>query len=152
VAIFERDVRLILVSPMPFDPVSLISGSLVAASVKPAVDGLKAVIRTIRRQHGDRKAKQITSSVIAELLKESPDVTAAEARLAAVEATGVQPTVEFHQAKQMLGAVRRRKASTVKARWAARRRVAARKKTSGKKVSKIKVKRLHKTVSRVKRR
>ena len=111
-----------------FDPVS--------ASVKPSLDLLKAGIRFIRRQFGKRKADEITSLVIAELLKESPDVTAAEAQLAAIAATGVKPTIEFHRAKQMLGAVRRVKASAAKARWAAR-RAGDRKKTSGKKVSKI---------------
>jgi len=113
---------------MPFDPVS--------ASVKPGLELVKAGIGAIRRRLGKRKADQITSSVIAELLKESPDITAAEAQLAALEATGVKPTIELHRAKQMLGAVRRVKASAAKARWAAR-RAGDRKKTSGKKVSKI---------------
>lgn len=111
---------------MPFDPVS--------ASVKPSLDLLKAGIGFIRRQFGKRKADEITSSVIAELLKESPDVTAAEAQLAAIAATGVKPTIEFHRAKQMLGAVHRAKTSMAKKRWA---RIGARKKTSSKKVSKI---------------
>src|SRR5437763_9115344 len=104
-----------------FDPVS--------ASVKPSLDLLKAGIRFIRRQFGKRKADEITSLVIAELLKESPDVTAAEAQLAAIAATGVKPTIEFHRAKQMLGAVHRAKASMAKKRWAG-----TRKKTSSKKV------------------
>ena len=91
---------------MPFDPVS--------ASVRPALDLLKAGIRAIRSLRGKNKAKEITSSVIKELLQESPDVTAAEAQLAALEATGVQPTIEFHRAKQMLSAVRRPKFSAPK--------------------------------------
>ena len=98
---------------MPFDPVS--------ASVKPGLELVKAGIGAIRRRLGKRKADQITSSVIAELLKESPDITAAEAQLAALEATGVKPTIELHRAKQMLGAVRRVKASAAKARFSATR-------------------------------
>jgi hypothetical protein len=131
---------------MPFDPVS--------ASVKPSLDLLKAGIGFIRRQFGKRKADEITSSVIAELLKESPDVTAAEAQLAAIAATGVKPTIEFHRAKQMLGAVRRtkfraaKKGSRTKVHFA----VGARKKTSRKKVSKGHSARAYRKLSARKRR
>jgi hypothetical protein len=76
-----------------------------------------------------------------------------EAQLAEIEATGVRPTVHLHRAKQMLGCVRRLKASGTKAKtsWASR-RVSRRKEIGGKKVSKIKAKGRPKTRSRATRR
>jgi len=56
---------------MPIDPVS--------ALVKPGLDLIKTGLLAIRKQLGKRKADQMASAVIAELLKESPDITAAEA-------------------------------------------------------------------------
>jgi len=98
---------------MPIDPVSVL--------IKPGLDLLKTGLLAMRRQLGKRKADQMASSVIAELLKQSPDITAAEAQLAAIEATGAKPSLELHRAKQMYTAVRSSKAAASKARWAPRR-------------------------------
>jgi hypothetical protein len=98
---------------MPIDPVS--------ALIKPGLDLVKTGLSAMRRQLGKRKADQMASSVIAELLKQSPDMTAAEAQLATIEATGAKPTVELHRAKNMFTAARSYRARAAKARWAARR-------------------------------
>jgi hypothetical protein len=97
---------------MAIDPVS--------ALLKPGLDLVKSGLSAIRRQRGKRKADQMASAVIAELLKESPDITAAEAQLAAIEATGATPTADIHRAKNMYRAVRSY-SPAMKARWAARR-------------------------------
>ena len=72
----------------------------------------------------------MASAVIAELLKQSPDITAAEAQLAAIEATGAKPTPDLHRAKNMYMAVKSYKPAATKARWwhdaAARRKPQAR--------------------------
>jgi hypothetical protein len=98
---------------MAIDPVS--------ALLKPGLDLVKAGLSAIRKQLGKRKADQMASAVIAELLKQSPDITAAEAQLAAIEATGAKPTPDPHRAKNMYMAVRSYKPAATKARWAARR-------------------------------
>jgi hypothetical protein len=135
---------------MPLDPVS---ASVINASVKSGFASLKAGIAAIRRRFGKRKADKITSSVITELLKASPDVAAVEAQLAEIEAAGMRPTVELHRAKQMFGCVRGGKAkaklAAAKKRWA---QVGARKKTSSKKVSKTRRARAYRKLSARKRR
>jgi hypothetical protein len=78
----------------------------VSALLKPGLDLVKAGLSAIRKQLGKRKADQMASAVIAELLKELPDITAAEAQLAAIEATGAKPTPDIHRAKNMYAAVR----------------------------------------------
>jgi hypothetical protein len=98
---------------MPVDPVS--------ALIKPGLDLLKTGLSAIRKRLGKRKADQMASAIIAELLKQSPDITAAEAQLAAIEATGAWPTLDIHRAKKMYTAARSYKAPAGKARWAARR-------------------------------
>jgi hypothetical protein len=98
---------------MPIDPVSVL--------LKPGLDLLKTGLSAIRKQFGKRKADQMASAVIAELLKQSPDITAAEAQLAAIEATGAKPTPDLHRAKNMYMAVKSYKPAATKARWAARR-------------------------------
>jgi len=51
---------------------------------------------------GKRKRAQLISATIAELLTELPDVDAAEAKLKAAEATGVEPDTDFLRARSML--------------------------------------------------
>jgi hypothetical protein len=70
--------------------------------LKPAIDGVKGALRLSRKALGKRKYDQLVSAVIAELLKEVPDVDAAEARLKAVEATGVEPDMHLLRARSML--------------------------------------------------
>jgi hypothetical protein len=85
-----------------------------------------------RRRLGKKKYEQLLSATIAELLKEHPDIDAAKARLAALEATGVAPgpglirarsilkAVESHakreKKKRKSGKAKRRKTAPVKAR------------------------------------
>jgi len=99
-------------------------------ALKAAMPALKKCLSVARRQFGKHKADQMTSWLIAELLKQSPDMTAVKAQLAAIEATGVEPTLELHRAKNMFAAVRAYQPSppkTAKTRWAAARRGATQK-------------------------
>jgi hypothetical protein len=74
--------------------------------IKPGVDMLKGGLRLARRELSTRKYDQLVSAVITELLKENPDVTAAEAQLAAAQATGAKPDMQLLRAQSMLRAVK----------------------------------------------
>src|SRR5438309_6991783 len=74
--------------------------------INPAIEILKRILAGARKRFGKRKANQLVSAVISELLKESPDFTAAEARLAAAKATGVEPDMNVLRAESMLDAAR----------------------------------------------
>ncbi|SRR6266498_5187016 len=115
--------------------------------IKPAVDALKACLGAARKRLGKRKYEHLLSAAITELLKEHPDITAAQAQLAAVRATGVDPDASLLRAEEMLHSARRYRAralttadrkklsQAMRARWAARRRATLkrkpRKKSSG---------------------
>jgi hypothetical protein len=117
--------------------------------IRPAIDALKASLSAARKRLGKCKYEHLLSAAITELLKEHPDITAAEAQLAAVRATGVDPDASLLRAEAMLHSARRYCARTLpatgrkklsqamRARWAARRRAAPkrkpRKKSSGRK-------------------
>jgi hypothetical protein len=73
--------------------------------IKAAIELLTQALAYARRNHGKKKYEQLLSTVIAELLKEHPDIDEARARLAAVEATGVAPSPDLLRAKSMLKAV-----------------------------------------------
>src|SRR5262249_12687073 len=64
-------------------------------------------LRAVRRTLGKRKHEQLTSAAIAELLKEIPDIDAAEAKVLAAAATGVTPDMQLLRARSMLSSVRR---------------------------------------------
>jgi hypothetical protein len=98
---------------MPIDPLTALLKGL---------ELLKAGLSGARKQLGKRKADQLASGVIAELLKQSPDFTAAEARLAAIEATGAAPTIDIQRAKNMYRTACAHRAGVAKTRKAARRR------------------------------
>ena len=55
---------------------------------------------------GKRRTKQYISTAIQELLKIDPDMTTADAALAAAEATGEKPTPALFRAKKMATKVR----------------------------------------------
>ena len=78
---------------------------LITPLIKAAVDLLTHVLAQARRRLGKKKYQQLLSTAIAELLKEHPDLDAAKARLAAIEATGVAPSPDLLRAKSMLQAV-----------------------------------------------
>ena len=74
--------------------------------IKTAIDLLTQSLTYSRRKLGKRKYEQLLSTTIAELLKEHPDIDAAKARIAALEATGVAPSPGLLRVKSMLKAVK----------------------------------------------
>jgi hypothetical protein len=84
-----------------------IESIIVPVVVKSAIDSVKGALRTVRKTLGKRKHEQLTSAAIAELLKEIPDIDAAEAKVLAAEATGVQPDMQLLRARSMLSSARR---------------------------------------------
>jgi len=98
---------------------------LVPVVLKSAIDGVKGGLRMARKTLGKRKHDQLISAVIAELLKEVPDTDAAEAKLKAAEATGVEPDMQLLQARSMLSNARRfagkkKFSPAMRAKWAKR--------------------------------
>ena len=93
--------------------------------IKPTLDALKAALGATRRKLGKRKYEQVLSAAIKELLQQHPDITSAEAQLAALRATGVQPDASLLRAEEMLksarGYRRRDMSAAPRARWARRR-------------------------------
>lgn len=104
---------------------------------------MKSGLAAALKRFGKRKAERLVSAVVAELLKASPDLTAAEAQLAAAEATGVKPDTHLLRAKKMYVSARTYHRAA-KARWNAKRggkAQTARKKVSGRRPARRKVKR-----------
>ena len=98
---------------------------LVPVVLKSAIDSVKGGLRMARKTLGKRKHDQLTSAVIAELLKEVPDVNAAEAKLKAAEATGVEPDMQLLRARSMLSNVqgfagKKKSSPAMRAKWAKR--------------------------------
>jgi hypothetical protein len=105
--------------------------------IKPALDALKASLAAARKQLGKRKYERLLSATVQELLQQDPDISVAEAQLAAIHATGVQPDATLLRAERMLKSVRhdrarRSMATAARARWAARKRPARKKHTPSK--------------------
>lgn len=73
----------------------------VSTGVKVALDSLKICIKHASRSISKRKQKELISKVIRELLKLDPDLDAVDATLAAVEATGAEPTAELFRVRRM---------------------------------------------------
>ena len=91
------------------------------ALIKSGIDLVKRGLRMVRKKRRKHKYSECVSTVITELLKENPDLTLAEAQLAAAQATGVEPDMDLLRAQSMLRTVRRYKTTLVgaaKARWA----------------------------------
>jgi len=63
---------------------------------------MKQGLRVARTTLGKRRHDQLISAVIAELLKENPDLELAEAKLIAAHATGVEPDMNLLRAQSML--------------------------------------------------
>lgn len=96
----------------------------ITPAIKPSIDVLKNILGAARSKWGKRKYEKLLSATISELLKEHPDLTAAEAKLAAAEATGATPDVNLLRAKSMYGSAHRfhraaKYKTTVKRRWGA---------------------------------
>lgn len=101
----------------------------ITPTIKPSIDALKTILGAARRKWGKRKYEKLLSATISELLKEHPDLTAAEANLAAAEATGTTPDVNLLRARSMYGSAHRfHRAAKFKTTVKARRRAAAAKK------------------------
>jgi hypothetical protein len=100
--------------------------------IKPTLDALKRGLAIARGSINRRKYEQLVSATITELLKEYPDLTAAEAQLAAIRATGVEPDTSLFRAQEMLTSARhhRRRSmrASARARWAKARKVPAKRK------------------------
>jgi len=71
-----------------------------------AWDGLKRALSAYWGRKTKKRRKELISTVVAELLKLDPDLTAAEAKLAAAELTGEPPDRELLRAKTMLGSAK----------------------------------------------
>jgi hypothetical protein len=79
----------------------------ITPTIKPSIDAVKSILGAARRKWGKRKYEKLLATTISELLKEHPDLTTAEANLAAAEAAGVTPDVNLLRAKSMYGSARR---------------------------------------------
>jgi len=101
----------------------------ITPTIKPSIDALKSILGAARRKWGKRKYEKLLAATISELLKEHPDLTAAEANLAAAEAAGATPDVNLLRAKSMYGSAHRfHRAAKFKTTVKARHRGAAAKK------------------------
>ena len=76
---------------------------VITPTIKPSIDALKSILGAARRKWGKRKYEKLLATTFSELLKEHPDLTAAEANLAAAEAVGATPDVNLLRAKSMYG-------------------------------------------------
>ncbi len=107
----------------------------ITPTIKPSIDALKSILGAARRKWGKRKYEKLLATTFSELLKEHPDLTAAEANLAAAEAAGATPDVNLLRAKSMYGSALRfhrgRKMRTSKK--AAAKKVHTRKRRAGRK-------------------
>ena len=74
--------------------------------IKVAIHLVKDVLSAARQKLSKRKYEQLLSATITELLKEHPDLSAAEAQLAAAQATGAEPDMRMLRAQSMLTSVR----------------------------------------------
>jgi outer membrane protein TolC len=79
----------------------------ITPSIKPSIDALKSILGAARRKWGKRKYEKLLATTISELLKEHPDLTVAQANLAAAEAAGAIPDVNLLRAKSMYASARR---------------------------------------------
>src|SRR5437667_11157259 len=79
----------------------------ITPTIKPSIDALKSILGAARRKWGKRKYEKLLATTFSELLKEHPDLTAAEANLAAAEAAGATPDVNLLRAKSMYGSALR---------------------------------------------
>ena len=93
-----------------------------------ALKALNSLVRSVKRWRDKRERKEFLSAAITELLKLDPDITAAEARLRAAKAVGVEE-VGILRAEEMLTAAKSHR----------RKRPAAKKKAAKKKAAKPKV-------------
>src|SRR6266536_3107968 len=80
---------------------------VITPTIKPSIDALKSILGAARRKWGKRKYEKLLSTTFSELLKEHPDLSAAEANLLAAEATGATPDVNLLRAKSMYGSAHR---------------------------------------------
>ncbi len=74
--------------------------------IKFGLDGIIKALTSLKKKGQDHKQKAALSTVVSELLKIDPDITTAEAQIAAMEAVGTKPSPEMLRAKQMLAAAK----------------------------------------------
>ena len=109
----------------------------ITPTIKPSIDALKSILGAARRKWGKRKYEKLLATTFSELLKEHPDLTAAEANLAAAEAAGATPDVNLLRAKSMYASAQRFHRAVKKTAKARARRGAGR----GKKVTRARQRR-----------
>jgi hypothetical protein len=68
---------------------------VITPTIKPSIDALKSILGAARRKWGKRKYEKLLATTFSELLKEHPDLTAAEANLAAAEGRRSDARCEF---------------------------------------------------------
>ncbi len=106
----------------------------ITPTIKPSIDALKSILGAARHKWGKRKYEKLLATTFSELLKEHPDLTAAEANLAAAEAVGATPDVNLLRAKSMYGsALRFHRAARVKASKKAAKKIPTRKRRATRK-------------------
>ena len=66
------------------------------------IESLKEALRSLKSKLSEREYKALVREAVAELLKEHPDIDAAEAKILAAEATRTKPSVELIRAKSAL--------------------------------------------------
>jgi len=107
----------------------------ITPTIKPFDCCFNSILGAAWRKWGKRKYEKLLATTFSELLKEHPDLTAAEANLAAAEAAGATPDVNLLRAKSMYGsALRFHRAGRVNARKkAAAKKVHTRKRRAARK-------------------
>jgi hypothetical protein len=73
-----------------------------SAIIKILLDALKVAFQGIRKRSSKKRYAELLSGAIAEILREHPDVSAVEAKIAAAELTGQPPSSELFRAKKLL--------------------------------------------------
>lgn len=74
--------------------------------LKNALDVLKKGLAALGDRESERRRKEFIATAIAELLKLHPDLTAAEAKIAAAKVAGAPPSPELLRAQAMLRSAR----------------------------------------------
>src|SRR6266542_6713935 len=83
------------------------SMDFITPTIKPFDCCFNSILGAAWRRWGKRKYEKLLATTFSELLKEHPDLTAAEANLAAAEAVGATPDVNLLRAKSMYGSALR---------------------------------------------
>jgi hypothetical protein len=81
-------------------------GQVISAAVRELLEAF----HSLARDGFGRRDRALLSAVIRDLLSADPNISRAEATLKAVDAIGAKPSADFFIAKDMLAAVKKRRA------------------------------------------